>query len=307
MAALLLADRAVTLIPAPAWAEGREDLQQAAADVPRYRMLVDRLSWCAPLFRAGVIGSEVEGEDAIDDVRDTWGRIESEDDWAPLRPWMKWALPEEPERFLDALCGDMLKGGPDPGISVPIAAGIDRFSGRMGLIVARSHPTSLAQRAEAAFARSLCSWAMPVLVQATAERMELAREVLEDALADLRESVDALLEARHHGTPDPRPVRDAAEQVGRMFAENLGDLTSDEGDEVRPVTGSATLSLVRLPVDAALRSSADAAAAMGPAAGRRAHRPGPLDDSSGVIALVVKVLGRDGSRRPSPGARAWSE
>jgi hypothetical protein len=299
MVSLLVARRAVTLVPAPPGAASREDLERAALVVPRYRELMDRLSWARPLFEGAVAASHVGGEDALGDVRRMWGRIESEDDWTPLRAWMRWSLAEEPEPLLDALCLDMLRGGPDPGISVPVAAGVDQFAGRFGLIVARSHPKSLAQRAEGAFARTLASWSMPAYIQADAARLLHARDVLAEELDALRVAVECVA-AGHGSVAD---VRSAARAYGERFAEHESDLLADADDEVRPIAGAVSLSVVAMPADVALRSSADAAAAVGGARARKAHKPGDLGGaahgSGEVLSLVVKVMGRDGMKNAS--------
>jgi hypothetical protein len=44
------------------------------------------------------------------------------------------------------VAADLLKGGPDPAITVPLAAGIDQFAMRHGAAVARSSPFSIARR-----------------------------------------------------------------------------------------------------------------------------------------------------------------
>lgn len=305
MAGLLLARRAVTLVPAPIGAGSRSDLERAAARVPRYLELVERLAWTKALFVGEVVSTHVSGEDALADVRSMWGRIEHEDEWSPLRSWMRWSLTEEAEPFLEALCNDMLRGGPDPGISVPVAAGADHYAARFGLIVARSHPTSLAQRAEGAFARTIASWSMPVLLQADAERILFVRDTLADELDALRLAVESA--ASGHGSA--RDVREASRAYGERFSEREAELIADEDDEVRPVAGAAALSLVAMPRDVALRSSADAAAAVGGARERKAHAARGAGDGEGasrdeVLSLLVKVMGRDGVRGNSRSASA---
>lgn len=295
MVGLFVARRVVTLVPAPPGAGSRADLERAALVVPRYRELLDRLAWAKPLFEGAVAASHVGGEDALADVRGMWGRIESEDDWTPLRAWMRWSLAEEPEPLLDALCLDMLRGGPDPGISVPVAAGVDQFSRRFGLMVVRSHPRSLAQRAEGAFARTIATWSMPAYVQADAARILHARDVLAEELDALRVAVESVA-AGHGKIAD---VRGAARAYGERFAEHEADLLADLDDDVRPIAGAVSLSVVAMPADVALRSSADAAAAVGGARARKAHKPGETgggDRTEEVLSLVVKVLGRDGMK-----------
>ncbi len=293
MVGLLLARRAVTLVPTPVGARGRGDLERAAARLPRYRELVDRLSWSRHLFEREVAATHVAGEDALADVVGIWSRIEHEDEWTPLRSWMRWSLVEQPEPLLDALCSDMLRGGPDPGISVPVAAGTDHFAGRFGLIVARSHPKSLAQRAEGAFARTIASWSMPVLLQADAKRIVHAR----DALAPELDALRAAVEAAVSGSGAASELRQASRDYGSRFAETETQLLADQDDEVRPVAGAVALSLVAMPRDVSLRSSADAAAAVGGARERKIHASrSEANRPEEVLSLIVKVMGRDGVR-----------
>lgn len=302
MVAMLLARSCVSLIPAPLGADSREDLVMALARVPRYGELMDRFSWAKPLFARHIATSHIGGADALADVHATWARIEHEDAWSPLRAWMRWSLAEEPEAFLDAICADVLRGGPDPGICVPVAAGVDRFAQRFGLVVARSHPTSLAQRAETAFARSIVSWSMPVLMQADACRILHARELLESELQGLRLALECA--AAGHGSRDD--VRDAARLYNARFAELEAELLADEDDEVRPVTGTVALSLVAMPQDVALRSSADAAAAVSSARERKSRSTQSFETLTHdqTLSLLVKVMGRDGVKGRA--GRAWA-
>ncbi len=305
MAGLLVARRVVTLVPAPIGAGSRAELERAAARVPRYRELVDRLSWTKSIFVGDVAATHVAGEDALTDVRGMWGRIAHEDEWSPLRSWMRWSLTEEPEPFLEALCTDMLRGGPDPGISVPVAAGVDHYAGRFGLIVARSHPTSLAQRAEGAFARTIANWSIPVFLQADADRIMHARDVMAQELDALRLAVESA-GAGHGSVGD---VRAAARDYAERFLERTAELFAEaDDDEARPVSGAVSLSLVAMPRDIALRSSADAAAAVGGARERKAHiaRGSGGSEQGEVLSLIVKVMGRDGVKdapRRATGAR----
>ena len=299
MVGMLIARRVVTLVPTPIGAGTRADLERAAARIPRYRELVDRLSWTQALFERGIASTHVGGEDALTDVRAIWSRIECESEWSPLRSWMRWSLAQEPEPFLDALCTDMLRGGPDPGISVPVAAGSDHYAGRFGLIVARAHPKSLAQRAEGAFARTIASWSMPVLLQSDAERIVFIRETLAIELDALRIAVESV--ASGHGSV--AEVRAASRALGARYSELEAELIADHDDEVRPVAGAVSLSLVAMPRDVALRSSADAAAAVGSARERKQHASrGASADSGEVLSLLIKVMGRDGVRGGSRSA-----
>ena len=149
MAALLLADRVFTMLPTPLDEQGAESAQGATCRVPEYLAFMKSWAWTAPLWKRGVIFASFNGEPSIAEMHDVSARISEVDDLAPLRPFLRTALYEDERSYLGAVAADMLKGGPDPGISVPVSAGIDRFATRHGLIVARSNPTSIVQLAEA--------------------------------------------------------------------------------------------------------------------------------------------------------------
>ena len=177
MAALLLAERVVTLLPRPD--RGRDEAERTAERVPRYLDLMLSWRWSQALWEAGVICSSLDGNEASGDVREAHAQIVAEDRFSRLRGLMRPELLETEERYLDAVAADLLKGGPDPAITVPLAAGIDRFAMRHGAAVARSTPSSIAQKAEAVLGHRVFAFVIPTLLQASAERMLEAREELE--------------------------------------------------------------------------------------------------------------------------------
>lgn len=298
LAALQLADFVVTLLPAPmhgrAGATVDADRTTAAAvEAPRYAELMDSWAWSAPLFREGVLGSAFAGEDAADDARHACDRIEDEPWLAGLRPLVRPELFDDDRTYLAAVARDVLKGGPDPALSIPLAAGLDAFAARHALMVARGAPASFVQKAEARLARRRASVVLPALVQASAERLLLARALLDDALVPLREGLGDL--AASEGAP--AELARAAERYADAFASEREDLLAPPGpnddlDEVRPVEGTIALSVVDLPPDAVFTSSVSAAAMLtGPEA--RVSVPGaPTVPALPCTALIIKVLGR---------------
>ena len=178
MAALQVASRVVTMMPTPFSGVSRRDVEGAARTAPRYREFMASWRWSGPLWEAGVIAPHHEGFDAAEHVRLAFDRIAADARYAPLRPLMKPHVFESEREYLQAVAGDVLKGGPDPAITVPVAAGIDRFAARHGLAVARAHPTSISQRAEARLGERLLALAIPALTQASADRILALRALL---------------------------------------------------------------------------------------------------------------------------------
>lgn len=303
LAAMLLADRVVTMLPAPL--EGKEwvDVRGAAQRVPRYLEFMESWQWTVPMWREGVIASGIEGHEAVAELRPVCERIDRDPHLAPLRVLMKPDLFEDHERYLDSLARDLLKAGPDPGITVPVAAGLDAFASRHGAVVARSDPTSVVQKAEAALGRPSFAAAVPVLLQADAERILEAREVLEPELRELRAAFDASVMGAAQGASlesSRERLAGPAKAYSDAFEAHREELLqSDPDDEVRIVDGVVMLSGMVFPAECVFESSLRAMKTLGPAPAIAAeHRngthmlAGEVGKPARVTALYVRVLGR---------------
>jgi len=295
MAALLLAERVVTLLPRTG--QGREGAEEAAERLPRYLDLMLSWRWSQPLWEAGVICSSLDGSEAAADVREAHARIVGEERFSRLRGLMRPELLDTEERYLDAVAADLLKGGPDPAITVPLAAGIDQFAMRHGAAVARSSPFSIAQKAEATLGDRAFAFVIPVLLQASAERMLEAREELESELASLRDAINEEVMSR-----PARRVRGGSERLAEAvaaysdaFERKRESLTEADEDGIRVIEGAVSVTGLMLPADAVLTSSLAALDVVktgrAEAAVDAPAQPGSLDRPR-FLALVVKVLGR---------------
>lgn len=299
LASLLLADQVVTLLPAPIGA-GSSSARQAAARSPWYARFVEALAWTAPLWREGVLASHLAQDDPGADMREIAERIAEDPTYLALRPLMREHIFESEHTYLSALGADLTKGGPDPAITVPLAAALDRFARRHRAAVARAQPVSVVQRAEAALAPAAFAIAPPLLVQASAEHVLLARERLESELIVLRRLLDRLTLAVTRGE-DPAPIARELPAAGTAFAnafESHG-LTHAPDDDVRPVVASVVITGQALPVDAVLRSSVVAMGALVGAAPRGSDRArsapalvAPSEDSGPFLSLTFKPMGQ---------------
>ncbi|HRJ50461.1 MAG TPA: hypothetical protein PKU91_08000, partial [Phycisphaerales bacterium] len=193
MVSLLLADRVVTLMPAPTRTMRADDLRDAAYALPRYLKFVESWRWSQALWECGAIVSQRGGLDPIDEVRRVWEDLAA-GAWPELSLLMRAGLFDDERGYLDAVAGDVLKGGPDPGICIPVSAGLDRFAAGCGLLSARSAAVSVAQKAEERMGRRLFAFSVPVLSQAPGELMSDVRADAEEMLGELRESIDAACE-----------------------------------------------------------------------------------------------------------------
>lgn len=288
MAALLLSERVVTMMPVPASGTADPSVRAAIDQAPSYLKFMESWQWSLPLWRDGVIGSVFAGEDAADEMVGVCEKIDREPAYAMLRPMLRRSLFDDDKSYLSSLAVDLLKGGPDPGISVPVAAALDRFASRHGLAVARSAPTSIAQKAEGRLGRRVFGTALPVLVQAEGAQLLLARRLLGAELGQLRRAIAALVgeqesEASTPGAMAINELDDAVREYTEAFARHRAELlTPRDEDDVHPIESTVTIAGVSLPGNAVLRSSADAMAAVSGRGRATAGRGrGPADDGAG--------------------------
>lgn len=254
MASLALAEYVVTAIPTPAGAATREAVTQAAERVSYYADLMHRWEWARPLFDAGVCGTAMSGEDPLDDILNISRAIDEDDRYAGLRPFMRTVLEEQGDDMLRALCRDVIRTGPDPAISVPVTASLDRFAYRHNLVVARSHERSQAQRYEAKLALPILRFALPLILQGPGDRVLEFRGRLMEELDILRAALEAT---------DESAARAAADAVAVGVEQERIELTRiDDPDDPRVVIGLVSVTLAELPVDAVLTASSLAAASV---------------------------------------------
>lgn len=293
MAALLLTERVVTLLPGQG--SGRGKAERAAERLPSYMDFVLSWQWSVPLWEAGVVSGLEGGQSAEADVRAAHARIASEERFERLRGLMRPGLLETDEAYLEAVARDLLRGGPDPAITVPLAAGMDAFAIRCGASVARSHPTSVVQVAESRLGRRLFAVAAPVLLQAGAADLLAARAMLEDELTELRLAIGGMtnpaLRTNGHERMNPTDrLASAAASYARAFDRQREELLAGDPNEPRIVDGVVAITGMTLPPDAVYTASL---AALGAASGPRdAAGGGTAIDKAHVLTLLIKVMGR---------------
>lgn len=305
MVALLFANNAVTLVPGPFRAVSAAAARKAAERSPKYRDLVAAWGWSSPLWTEGVIAGELLGESPTGDMRQIARRIDQDGSLEILRGLMRPELFDSETRFLELVGSDLLKGGPDPAITVPIAAAIDNFASRHGLFVARSQPTSVVQKAESKLAAEAVSIAVPAILQASGEQFVIVRDLLERELGDVRLALDAARESPSAAMTDAcrRELNRAARAYADAFDREHEEIVSPASDDdERVIVGTVVISLSWLPFDAVLRSSVEAAgvlvgrrAAAQPAAGKLPAKSW-CEGSSTVPSLTIRIMGSTKSR-----------
>lgn len=305
LASALLADRVVTLLPSPVVygsdASRARAATEAAGQVHAYARLAKSWQWATPLFDKGIFAVSVGSDSPGRDLARVWELLDADTRYTPLSAFIRRGDYDSQDSYLAAVSADILKGGPDPGIAVPVHAAMDRFAVRTGALVARSAAVSVAQSVEARLGSPVFAVAIPVLIQADAERILLVRGILEQPLSLLRKALSRAASQPSQDTDED--VRGAADQYAAMFDRKRTELFQHASDdEVRPVEGMVMASGLSLPSDAALRSSVEAMSALrprvrgGPVDSRDSSTPNAPalhDEAEGrrFMALIVKVMG----------------
>jgi hypothetical protein len=294
LVASLLAEEVVTLLPTP------ESGATGARSIPEYVRFTQTWQWSLPLWKAGVLRPEIEGDRPSSHVQAVHEEIRAQDEYRCLRAFLVDDTAESEIHYLAAVASDLLKAGPNPGLSIPVAAAVDRFAGRHGAVVMRSVAASLAQHAETPLGTPVFSICMPLLVQADAARVLHARQVLDDALVPVRDALADLAASVVEGPPPRERVEELTHAAGAyagIFEQRRAEVLDDaENDAVRPVDTHVALMGVIHPPDVVLRSSAAAAKAAGAAGGARGVRGDPsprglVRTGPPVLSLIVRPLG----------------
>lgn len=285
MAGVLLAEVALTFLPRSL--EPAAASRERAVGSPGFRQVMQSVAWTTPIVAAGVLATAVEGEDAAADFAEARRRVAVEPEFGPLRRFVEPRPEPDPDVALERLARDLTRSGPDPSISVPLAGALDAYAARHGFAVLRVDGPSLAQRAERATERRLFACSVPVLVQASPERLLETRRRLEPELGPLRQAADACLD----GLADDGAVRDAAAAFAGAYDAQRRHIERPEQDPEDPAVRSAEVVLVGVAHDPdhALVCSAHAA--------HRVTRRGPGVPAAQPSALsarsvIVRPVGR---------------
>lgn len=265
--ALTLCDHAVTALPEPAEGRSREHIRAAVDRLPRFLRVLESWRWSGPLWREGIVsaGQFAPPERAFAGVAAAGRDVCTESAFARLAasvsppPPRTAAAADEPtdaeDRWLDALCTDLLRGGPDPRLSTAVIAALDRFAAAHGYIAVRGPTDSLAQRAEARLARKAFSIALPVMSRAAGGRILDLRHSLADQLAGLRVAMADAFDAGDSAAAARQPLNIAAAAYTTAFEEWFAAATRDDENDQRTMREFVSITGAVLPADAAILSA----------------------------------------------------
>ncbi len=286
MFALLVADPeggAVTFLPKPLEGDGSEQIAVALRDVPRFGQFMESWRWTQPLWHAGVLSRQHRGESPLEDIRLLSRRVAESPELAPLRSIIGRDVFDTPVTFLDSVSRDLMRGGADPAVCVPMNAGIEQFAARLGLPLVRSAPESAS--ADRIARPGLVRFTASVLLGAPGETLLSVRESLVNELADFRHALSSCLAGASHVTNEALTI--AARSLNEAFRRSLPQWMSGEVGELGRVKPALVLVTARpLGVDAALGAALDALLRVRVANGSSRAQESALAPRSGLILSV---------------------
>ncbi len=277
VAACVLGERVATFLPVP---EGLEpdDVRRALVAAPRYARLLESWRWSIPLWREGVLSSLLGGEHAEGDAAAANQRVCNDPVLQQLRALGQGEFDRSGPEGLDAAAADLLKGGPNPGVCVPICAGLDAFASRTGAIAVRrgagavagpnrTRVDSAAQAAERHLGETVARLVVPVPAGADAGLLLCARAATANQRRRLSEAIAAAFGA-------PAAERGSAARLradGAAFAKAMEGFSAGRGASRGGELAWVRIVLRRLPVESVVLSALAAAARV---SGRGATKAG---------------------------------
>lgn len=298
LAALLLADAAATIVPlARPWTAG--DPETAAEESPSFARLLETWRWTAPLWRAGILGpTDAVGHMGASLVEAAARAIAD----ATALPALarvaggSAAIPDR-ARFVETLCMDIVRGGRNPALSVPVAAALERFAADAGWPLVLCPTGSVVGGIEQKLATPFIGINLPAPVAAGGEIILILRDRLASELDSVRSALAEALTAARTGAP-----ADDLAHIERTALDPAGTALCSAAAEFAPGRSrgrSADWTMIRctiaaLPPSAMVRAAEIAAAQLvgTPAAGhaQTARIDTRAIERPSALAVVVRHL-----------------
>jgi hypothetical protein len=271
----------LTIQPTPFGNSGPDAAREAATLAPAYARLLEKWRWTGPLWRGGVLQAAGSGQSLATMLSRSAAALLADRSLIAARGLLKVGPSDDESAFLESLSRDLIRGGSDPAISLPLVAVTERLAaeadaalvcGQLGGMIWKPRPG----------APTSFTFSIPLILGATGGEILDTRAALADSLETFRNVLrEALMAARlgqvngHAGA-----VRLAAEAFAREFrsirSSRRPDAHRDSAD--RPVEAVFSVSIV--PTGRAVREAVARLSRMIPA-------PRASAASSSVEATIV--------------------
>lgn len=290
-AAMLGAERGGVLVlrPAPPESGGAEAARELASRSPMFSRLLDRWRWAGSLWKTGVFRSAVDGDDLPRAMARAHAEMLADPAFSSARPLLKNAPFEQPNRLIETLSAEILRGGADPAFTLPLLSAVEL------LAVASESPIVMGDASGAIWksrtaAAPAWSFSFPMLIDADSAELLHFREELVEPLDRLRSALVSAINALRAGHTEGRTdVRLAAEAYAKEFGRAIEASPARSGKPLI-TTVSASMSYTgkaaRLAASRMSRFASPVAVEAPPAASLgKAQRP--------IVLLRVRASGWD--------------
>lgn len=321
--ALLLCDRIYTYLPAPDGTPTQESIRAALDGSPSYRRLMNLWLAYAPLAEpsgpfvqvihtlaepavaqpsASNSRREASHPDPLPFIHTASTQLTTDPRWAKLAPLDRPGRLAFSLEALEAFSADLLRGSPDVGGALVIAAGLDAFAAHHHLPVLRAGPMhmnrsasatfgtmapgSLAQQAEAKIGESLATVALQLPTHASATTLALLRDALSAPLRTVRAALQQTID--QPSAQSTAALRTSTTTWNRALEDALDDLEdADDQTPRRCKIALVSLSLRKTPAEVTFLA---AAAAQAQASGKLATIPVLAAGQPSLITLTLTPM-----------------
>jgi hypothetical protein len=205
----------LTLKPSPFEAESAAGVREIVATAPSFARLLESWRWTGPLWREGVLEAALEGRALAGALGRMVARMRADVDVKGLSALVHEAAIGDESGFLEAISRDVLRGGADPSVCLPIIALMEEVAAARGAALVCGESSGMLWRAKGGD-ESVGTASFPVAVGMDGESLLGFRE----RLAREHETLGDVLGARLLGEAGGEARLDrAVRALERSFAE----------------------------------------------------------------------------------------
>lgn len=287
-ALLLCADEAGVLVmnPGPFEPRGAEAARDLALRAPTFGRLLDRWRWTGAPWRSGLLRSAGTGRALADAIERSRAELHADPALAPLRGLLSHDATDDEARFVEAVSLDLIRGGADPAISLPLVNAAERLAIESESAIACGEASGMIWRPRLTGSEAL-SLSIPIIVGADGEDLMRWRAALDEPLASLRAALHDAMGAIRAGAlnGERTSARLAAESYAHAFRRITRDHAPDAGG--RPIETTITLSASRSGL--AVRQAAARLARIAPATSKGDPALGPAIRPASRPIVLMRV------------------
>ncbi|MBL8747330.1 MAG: hypothetical protein JNK58_13375 [Phycisphaerae bacterium] len=221
-AAMLLArdDAGVLAVqPSPFESGGGERARELSMEAPSFGRLIEAQRWAGPLWRGGLIRAAETGRALAEMIETSRAELRADPSLSPVRNVIANREPENEASFIESLSRDLLRGGSDPAVSLPLVSVTERLAARAEAALVCGEAAGMIWKPRVGSGAGL-SFSIPVPIGANGAALLEWRDALAKPLSVLRESLGGAVRLALGGRLNGQAtaVRLAAESFARDFA-----------------------------------------------------------------------------------------